>query len=188
MRKLMIVAIIAAAGFAAAACADNSPKPSASSTPAATTTTTAATVDETHQVCAEAMAAGSAAAVEFNAKVDQLNQAAQSGDLIKANQLANELRQKAAELQTQLQGWSAKNVKPEVKAALTDGATTVQQLNNPAVMPDASAKTKLQDIATRLSTACAGACPPNFADLGGPLTLWPQRSSKIAEWGPPGWK
>ena len=159
MRKFMIVAVMAAAGLGAAACADNSNDPpvGGTATTAATTTTTAVAVDETKQVCAEAMAEGTAAATEFNTKVDQLNQAAQSGDLIKANGLATELKQRAGDLQTKLTAWSGKNVKPEVKTVLTEGATTLQQLTSSAQMPDASAKTTLQDIATRLGAACAGA-------------------------------
>lgn len=156
MRRLMIVAVLAAAGLAAAAaCADNSPKPGESSSPPAAPATSAAAPDETRQVCTEATAEATAAGTEINAKVDELTQAAQSGDLGKAAQLQNELRTRATDLQSKLTTWSGKNIKPEVRSVLTEASTTIQQAVSGT--PDPSLKTKFQEIGTKLAAACAGA-------------------------------
>jgi hypothetical protein len=156
MRRLMIVAALAAAGLgAAAACADNSPQPPATSAPPPASSAPPAAADETKQVCTEAMAEATAASTEITAKVDQLVQAAQSGDLGKAAQLQTELRQRASDMQTKVNGWSSKNIKPEVKAVLTEAGTTIQQAVSGT--PDATTKSKFQEIGVKLATACAGA-------------------------------
>ena len=152
MRRLMIVAVLAAVGLGgAAACADNSPQPAASSAPPATS---AAAADETRQVCTEAMAEATAAGAEANTKVDQLVQAAQSGDLVKAQQLQTELRARLGDLQTKVTAWSGRNIKPEVRTVLTEAATTLQQLNSQP--PDNQTKAKFQEIGAKLAAACAG--------------------------------
>jgi hypothetical protein len=156
MRRLMIVAALAAAGLVgAAACADNTPEPAASSAPAPATSAPPAAADETKQVCAEAMAEATAATTEINAQVDQLVQAAQSGDLLKAQQLETELRQRAADLQSKVTAWSARNIKPEVKSVLGEATNTLQQATSQT--PDAQTKAKFQEIGVKLAAACAGA-------------------------------
>jgi hypothetical protein len=154
MRRLMIVAVLAAAGLgAAAACADNSPQNDATSAPPATTAPPAA-ADETKQVCTEAMAEATAAGTEISAKVDELVQAAQSGDLAKAAQLQTELKQRATDMQTKLTTWSGKSIKPEVRTVLTEASTTIQQAVSGT--PDAQTKAKFQEIGVKLAAACAG--------------------------------
>jgi len=153
MRRLMIVAALAAAGLgAAAACADNSPQPSATSAPAPATS---AAADETKQVCTEAMAEATAASAEITPKVDELVQAAQSGDLGKAAQLQTELRARATDMQTKVTAWQGRNIKPEVKAVLAEAGTTIQQVVSGT--PDAQTKAKFQEIGVKLAAACAGA-------------------------------
>jgi hypothetical protein len=155
MRRLLIVAALAAAGLVgAAACADNTPEPSASSAPAATSAPPVA-ADDTKQVCTEAMAEATAATTEINAKVDQLVQAAQSGDLLKAQQLETELRQRASDLQAKVTAWSTRNIKPEVKSVLGEATNTLQQATSQT--PDAQTKAKFQEIGVKLAAACAGA-------------------------------
>src|SRR5688572_8168029 len=155
MRRLMIVAALAAAGLGAvAACADNSPQPPATSAPPASSAPPAA-ADETKQVCTEAMAEATAASTEINAKVDELVQAAQSGDLGKAAQLQTELKQRATDLQTKLTAWSGRNIKPEVRTVLTEASTTITQAVSGT--PDAQTKAKFQEIGVKLAAACAGA-------------------------------
>ena len=156
MRRLMIVAVLAAAGLgAAAACADNSPQTGATSAPPPATSAPPAAADETKQVCTEAMAEATAAGTEINAKVDELVQAAQSGDLGKAAQLQTELKQRATDMQTKLTTWSGKNIKPEVRTVLTEASTTIQQAVSGT--PDAQTKAKFQEIGVKLAAACAGA-------------------------------
>ena len=81
--------------------------------------------------------------------------AAQSGDLVKAQQLESELRTRAGDLQTKLTAWSARNIKPEVKSVLGEATNTIQQATSQT--PDAQTKAKFQEIGVKLAAACAGA-------------------------------
>jgi hypothetical protein len=147
----MIVAALAAVGLAGAACADNSPQAGESSAPPAS-----AAADETQQICAQAMAEGTAAAGEFNTKINEMLQAAATGDTAKATDIESQLRQRLDAWKTKLTEWSGKNVKPQVKTALTEAAGTVGQLNDPAdntAVDDV--KAKFTEIGVKLAAACA---------------------------------
>jgi hypothetical protein len=151
MRKLVIVAALAAAALgASAACSSSSPSSSATSAPA-----TSAAADQTKEICAQAIAEGTAAATEFSTQIDQLQQAALAGDTAKATEIETKLRARINDWQAKLQTWSTANVRPEVKAVLTDAAATVKQLNDPN---DTTAvndvKAKFLEIGTKLFAAC----------------------------------
>ena len=88
------------------------PPTGATSAPPPATSAPPAAADETKQVCTEAMAEATAAGTEINAKVDQLVQAAQSGDLGKAAQLQTELTQRATDMQTKLTAGRARTSSP----------------------------------------------------------------------------
>jgi hypothetical protein len=153
MRRLMIVAALAAAGLlGASACADNS-------TPGGGTTTsptsTGAGADETAQVCTEAMAEGAAVATELPAKLTALDQARNSGDLDKLALLQAELYERVKASQDKLNGWAGRNIKPEVKTALSSAATTLQNLNSmPTTPTQAELQAQLSQVAVAVTVAC----------------------------------
>jgi hypothetical protein len=65
--------------------------------------------------------------------------------------LANDWSAKLTEL-------SAKPIKPEVKQSLTEGATTITGLANPAAIQTTSAadiETKLKSLVVKIASACA---------------------------------
>ncbi len=159
MRKLMITASLAAVALAGlAACADNSVSPSSSqsaSTPASASATTSA-ADQTKQVCLDAAAAGSTASTELQAKFVEAQAA--NGDQMKLVQIAGDAARIAGQWSTKLTELSAKPIDPDVKAALTEGATTIQGLTNPATMQSltpVAAAAQLQGVITKITTACA---------------------------------
>jgi hypothetical protein len=155
MRKLIITAALATVALAAAAgCADNSVKPSSSTSASAGTTTSAA--DQTAAVCEEAGAVSTTAGEAISAKAKDA--AAASGDQVKQLQIAGDLIKLANDWSAKLTELSAKPIKPEVKQALTDGATTITGLANPAAIQTTSAaqiETKLKTLVTNVASACA---------------------------------
>lgn len=158
MRKLIITAALATVALAAAAgCADNSPKPSSSaSSTAAAAGTTAAAADQTKEVCTEAASTSTTAGLAISAKAKDI--AAASGDQAKQLQVAGDLIKLANDWSSKLTELSAKPIKPEVKQALTEGATTITGLTNPAALQSANAsqiESQLTALVAKISTACA---------------------------------
>ena len=54
---------------------------------------------------------------------------------------------------TKIEGWSSKDVTPEVKAVLTAASTTLQQ--HDGYTPDSQTMMRLQEMGTTLAAACA---------------------------------
>jgi hypothetical protein len=155
MRKLIISAALATVALAAAAgCADNSVKPGSSASASAGTTTSAA--DQTAAVCAQAATVSTTAGEAISAKATEA--AAASGDQAKQLQLAGDLVKLANDWSAKLTELSTKPIKPEVKQSLTEGATTITGLANPAAIQTTSAaqiETKLKTVGAKITTACA---------------------------------
>jgi ABC-type Fe3+-hydroxamate transport system substrate-binding protein len=155
MRKLIISAALATVALAAAAgCADNSVKPSSSASASAGTTTSAA--DQTAAVCEQAGTVSTTAGEAISAKATEA--AAASGDQAKQLQIAGDLIKLANDWSAKLTELSNKPIKPEVKQSLTEGATTITGLANPAAIQTTSAaqvETKLKTVVAKIATACA---------------------------------
>jgi hypothetical protein len=156
MRKLIITAALATVALAAAAgCAYNSVKPSSSESVSTGTSTTSA-ADQTAAVCEQAGTVSTTAGDAIAAKAKDA--AAASGDQVKQLQIAGDLIKLANDWSAKLTELSAKPIKPEVKQALTDGATTITGLANPAAIQTTSAaqiETKLKTLVTTIASACA---------------------------------
>jgi ABC-type Fe3+-hydroxamate transport system substrate-binding protein len=155
MRKLMITAALATVALAGAAgCADNSvtPSSSASASTAAPATTAA---DQTKAVCEEAGTVSTTAGEAISAKAKEV--AAASGDQTKQLKIAGDLITLANDWSAKLTELSAKPIKPEVKQALTDGATTIKGLTNPVAIQTANAaqiESQLKLLVDKISVAC----------------------------------
>ena len=149
MRRMLIAVGLAAVALAgAAACDKSTPNPAGS----AGADVAAATRD----ACTQATALSATGAAEFNTKMNEFLQAAASGDAAKGQQLEAEIRAKVTEWATKLDGLAAKDVKPEVKTALTEAATTLRQHNDPNDSTSIDeVKAAYVAIATKISTACA---------------------------------
>ena len=155
MRKLIISAVLATIALTAAAgCADNSVKPSSSASASAGTTTSAA--DQTAAVCEQASTVSTTAGQAISAKATEA--AAAGGDQARQFQIAGDLIKLANDWAAKLTELSNKPIKPEVKQSLTEGATTITGLANPAAIQTTSAaqiETKLTTVVAKIRTACA---------------------------------
>jgi ABC-type Fe3+-hydroxamate transport system substrate-binding protein len=155
MRKLMITAALATVALAGAAgCADNSVKPSSSAS-ASTAAPTTSAADQTKAVCEEAGTVSTTAGEAIAAKAKEV--AAASGDQTKQLKIGGELITLANDWSAKLTELSAKPIKPEVKQALTDGATTIKGLTNPVAIQTANAaeiESKLKLLVGKISAAC----------------------------------
>lgn len=150
MRKLMMTAAMAAVALGgAAACGTSSPEPSG--TTQATTTTAA---DQTKEVCAQAISEGTTATAAIKTKVAEAMAAFSAGDQAKVLQITNDIKKTAGDWSTKLNELSNKPIKPEVKAALTDGITKINTLAA-ATTPPVDAEAKMTEFATKLAAACA---------------------------------
>jgi hypothetical protein len=112
--------------------------------------------DQTKQVCTDAAAASATAATALQAKFVEAQGA--NGDQMKLVQIATDAAKIAGDWSSKLTELSAKPINSKVKTALTDGATTIQGMTNPATMQSltpASAATQLQGVVTKIATACA---------------------------------
>ena len=159
MRKSFIVAVFAAValgGVVGCAHPNEAPLPGETRTP--TTAAPATGADETKAVCAEATSTSNTAITTLKAKVAEATAAQAANDQGKliAAQLA--AKSTATEWANKLNSLAARPIKPQVKTALTDGATMINSMMaNPASLNPTTAEQKLNDFTTKLASACAGA-------------------------------
>jgi ABC-type glycerol-3-phosphate transport system substrate-binding protein len=153
MRKLLIVAVLATAALGgAAACASSTPGSSPTSTPPASSAS-----DQTKAVCDEAIAFEKQQGSSMVAKVQQALADMAAGKTVDPAQLQADLLKMQQDWTTKFNELSAKPIKPEVKTAITNFVTNLQQIaqsSNAASM--AQAQAKLTELDQALSTACAG--------------------------------
>ncbi len=152
MRKLMITAVMVAAALGgAAACANPTP-------PGAVPPTTTAPADQTKEVCTMAISESTTAGATIKAKLAEGIQAVASGDTAKLAQIEADLRKAASDWAAKLTELSGKQIKPEVKTVLVEGAATITALNSDTDQtPQAEAEAKLNAIGTKLAAVCASA-------------------------------
>jgi len=147
-RMFLTVGVAAMALVGATACGDDG-TPGAS---ASADTVAAATRD----ACTQATALSASAATEFNAKMDEFIKAALAQDATKSEQLETEIRAKVTEWEAKLNDLAAKDIKPEVKTALSQAAETLKKHNDPSDNASVNeVKAAYVAIATKISTACA---------------------------------
>jgi hypothetical protein len=153
------VATVALAGLAG--CADNSVKPGSSASPstaAAATSNASATsaADQTKDVCDQAAGLSATASAALQAKFAEL--VAANGDQNKMLQIGTDLAKLASDWSSKLTDLSTKPINPQVKQALSDGATTIAGLANPATLPSTTptqVQTQVQGLIAKITAACA---------------------------------
>ncbi len=142
MRTLSVILAVSAVLIGGGAC-------SSDSDPAASPTT----LDSAATVCAEAKAEGARAASDYT---DILLGGLESlDDPAKSAEYRERLQARMAQWETKLTEWSARQVSPELKAALVDAAATVKRLNDPG---DYTGLKDTQAEFTRINAAITTAC------------------------------
>jgi hypothetical protein len=156
MRKFLVPAAAALVAVLAGCAHPTPPEGYGTTAPApATTAATAAnaTADQA-QVCSDAKSLSSTQVALIKGKAAQAQAALASGDQATVAQAINDLRSAASSWATQLNQLSGKQITPQLKSVLTDGATTITALAGSAAPPP-DAQSKLDDFTNKLNAACA---------------------------------
>ncbi len=158
MRRVVVTLVLGLVVAGVAACeSDGVPAP-APAAPSATAPSVPHTA--TVSVCADAVTVSEAGATIFSGTYDHLRLLALSDTDeattdAKSAELERELQVALTRWSQQLAALAEKDVDPQVKAALVNGARTVQRLNDPAE-PTAlgDARTTLERLAGTIEAAC----------------------------------
>jgi hypothetical protein len=164
MRKILVPAAVAVPAVLAAllsGCAHptppegfgTTPKAPATTSTTATNATNAANADQA-QVCTEAKSVSDTQVAVIKAKAAQAQAALGSGDQATLAQSIAALKQAASEWSAELTQLSSKQISPQLRTVLTDGASTITTLANSSVPPP-DAQSKLDDFTSKLAAACA---------------------------------
>ncbi len=158
MRKLLIVVALAATALGGAvACSSGTPSPgsSSSSAPTGSSSATASGPDVTAQVCTDAIALEKKDAADVLTKVNAALASLAANQPVDTTQLQADLTKIQSDWVTTFQGYSAENVKPEVRTALNNFVQFVQSISasNTTSLTDATQKFNQLDQA--LVSACA---------------------------------
>jgi len=157
MRKLLIMAIVAGVALGgAAACASNTPADTVSSPPSSGST--AEPVDQTADVCAQALALEKADGTAVLTKVQSYLAAIASGQAVDSTQVLADLTKIQSDWVTAFTAFAGKPVKPEVKTALQNFITFVQGISQNSNLTVTQVTTQYNQLDAALATACgAGA-------------------------------
>jgi len=122
--------------------------------PATTTSTTAAnsTADQA-QVCSDAKSLSSTQVALIKGKAAQAQTALSQGDQVTLARAIGDLRSAASSWASQLNQLSGKQITPQLKSVLTDGASTITTLAA-SEAPPPDAQSKLDDFTSKLDAAC----------------------------------
>ena len=163
MRKILVPAAVCVAALVAllSGCAHPTPpegfgasSPAPAPAPVATTTTSSVTNADQQQVCTQAKSVSDTQVAVIKAKAAQAQAALGSGDQATLAQSVGQLKQAATEWSAQLTQLSSKQISPQLRTVLTDGAATINNLAASSVPPP-DAQSKLDDFTSKLSAACA---------------------------------
>jgi hypothetical protein len=156
MRKFL-VPVAAALVAVLAGCAHPTPPDGYGTTapkPAPPATTAANTTADQAQVCSDAKSLSSSQVDLIKGKAAQAQAALGSGDQATLAQAINDLRSAASSWAAQLTQLSGKQITPQLKSVLTDGASTITALANSAAPPP-NAQSQLDDFTNKLNAACS---------------------------------
>ena len=150
MRKIMVPAAILVALLGG--CAHPTP-PDGSGTTAPQPTNAVTNADQS-QVCTQAKSLSDTEVTLIKAKAAQAQSALAIGDQGTLAQAISDLKRAAADWSAQLTQLAGKQISPQLRTVLTDGASTINTLaNSPA--PPTDVQSKLDDFTTKLAAACA---------------------------------
>jgi hypothetical protein len=154
MRKFLVPAVAALVVVLAGCAHPTPPEGYGTTAPApAPTTATNNTADQA-QVCNDAKSLSSTQVALIKGKAAQAQAALASGDQATLTQAINDLRSAASSWATQLTQLSGKQITPQLKSVLTDGAATITALAGSAAPPQ-DAQSKLDDFTNKLNAACS---------------------------------
>ena len=156
MRKFLVSAA-AALVVALAGCAHPTPPDGYGTTapaPAPPATTAANTTADQAQVCSDAKSLSDTQVALIKGKAAQAQAALASGDQATVAQAISDLRSAASSWATQLSQLSGKQITPQLKSVLTDGAATIAALASSAA-PPANAQSQLDAFTSKLNAACS---------------------------------
>jgi hypothetical protein len=153
MRKILVPAFVLVALLSG--CAHPTPPEGFGTTaPAPASTAATATNADQQQVCTQAKSVSGTQVALIKAKAAQAQAALGSGDQATLAQSIGELKQAASDWSAQLTQLSSKQISPQLRTVLTDGAATISTLANSSVPPP-DAQSKLDAFTSKLNAACA---------------------------------
>ena len=125
-------------------------------TPATTTPpATSAASDNTAAVCAEATSYAGSASASVMVKYQEGAAALAANDLVKAQAAATEGKRLLGEWSTKFKSLSAQPIKPEVKTAIDNMTTFIDQTAAATTADPTALQATFTDLTTKLTTACA---------------------------------
>jgi hypothetical protein len=152
MRKILVpaVALVALLG----GCAHPTPPDGFGTTAPAPAPTTAqqGNADQS-QVCSDAKSLSGTEVTLIKAKAAQAQAALAQGDQSTLAQSIAALKSAASDWATQLNQMTGKQISPQLKQVLSDGASTITALAG-AAAPPPDAQSKLDDFTSKLEAAC----------------------------------
>jgi hypothetical protein len=157
MRKILAPAVVSAAALVAllSGCAHPTPPDGYGTTaPAPAPTSAAASNADQQRVCTQAKSVSGTQVELIKAKAAQAQAALGSGDQATLAQSIAELKAAASDWSNQLTQLSSKQISPQLRTVLTDGASTINNLANSSAPPP-DAQSKLDDFTSKLNAACA---------------------------------
>jgi hypothetical protein len=120
----------------------------------ATTTQTQATNADQDSVCSQAKSLSDTEVAVIKGKAAQAQTALAAGDQVTLVQAITALKTAATDWANQLTQLSGKQISPQLKSVLTDGASTISSLAAASVPPP-DAQSKLDDFTSKLAAACS---------------------------------
>jgi hypothetical protein len=157
MRKILAPTVVSAAALVAllSGCAHPTPPDGYGTTaPAPAPTSAAVTNADQQQVCTQAKSVSGTQVALIKAKAAEAQAALSSGDQATLAQSIAQLKAAASDWSNQLTQLSSKQISPQLRTVLTDGASTINNLANSSAPPP-DAQSKLDDFTSKLDAACA---------------------------------
>jgi hypothetical protein len=151
MRKILVPAAVLVALLGG--CAHPTPPEGYGTTAPAPATTKATTDADQSQVCSQAKSLSDTEVALIKTKAATAQTALTMGDQVTLAQAISDLKAAASDWSAQLTQMSGKQITPQLRSVLTDGASTISTLAN-STAPPPNAQSELDDFTSKLAAAC----------------------------------